>query len=173
MFEKKFENCLLLGLMSCFFADIILNYNFVIGAIFFAIGHILYFSSYCFLEKYSKKEILFPFLIFTISAIFLLIFDDRFNYGTDAMKVVCVFYAMIISVMVGKSISNAIELRTKTSILLLVGSVLFFISDVALLLYVIGGANELANTVCLITYFPAQTIIAFAINCENQNPETP
>ena len=97
-----------------------------------------------------------------LSFVFLLLFDG-FDFTDSVLKTVCYIYALIISFMLGKAISNVFSIKSNYSLLIMIGSILFFISDVALLFYLFLNASEFANTICLITYFPAQCIIALSI----------
>lgn len=167
--DNYFSLFVLLGLTVCFLADIVLNFDFIIGAIFFAVGHIFYFSSYCTLRKFNRIDFLISIILASSSLIFL-VTSDSFDFGGQILKYACFFYAFIISFMLGKAFVNYFLLKNKTSLLLFLGSLLFFASDVALLFYVFGGASEFANTICFITYFPAQCIIALSIeSVENKH----
>ena len=67
--------------------------------------------------------------------------------------------------MVVKSISNIIVKKSLINILLVIGSVLFFVSDFMLLLNVFGNVGEFADILCLATYYPAQCFLAYSLKC--------
>ncbi len=160
--DRKFAILVLLGVFSSFLGDIILNIDFIIGALIFAVGHIFYFSSYCSISDYKIKDLFIAVLIFIPSFLFILL-CPIFNFGSGLMKLVCIIYAGIISSMLGKAISSLLQSKEKFFYIVAAGSLLFFISDIALLFYVFGNAGEAANTVCLLTYFPAQCILAYSV----------
>ena len=160
--EKQFSIIMFVGLILGMLGDIFLNIEFITGAIFFAIGHIIYFIAYCYLEKFNYIDILAGLAIFIPSMLFIS-FAPIFDFGGSVMKILCVIYALFISCMVGKSIANLIRERNLLNILLVAGSILFFFSDLMLLLYVFANLSSLANALCLITYYPAQCLLAFSL----------
>ena len=84
------------------------------------------------------------------------------QYTYDFDMLVCFVYALIISAMVGKAISNFIRERNLLNFILMVGAILFFISDLMLLLRWFMNLGEWAGTLCLATYYPAECILAYA-----------
>jgi hypothetical protein len=78
------------------------------------------------------------------------------------MKIVCVIYALIISFMVGKSISNYVKDRSLFTLIVMIGSILFFISD-TMLLFDVFGHVVLTDIICLVTYYPGQILIAHSV----------
>lgn len=64
-------------------------------------------------------------IIFIASCLFITL-APIFDFDGVLMEVVCVIYALIISLMVGKSISNIIRKKNVRNILLVIGSPLFF-----------------------------------------------
>lgn len=160
--EKRFSIIMFIGLVFGMFGDIFLNIEFIVGAIIFAIGHIMYFIAYCQLEKFNYKDLLAGLVIFIPSMLFILL-APIFDFDGSIMKILCVVYALFISCMLGKAIFNFIKERNLLNILLMVGSILFFFSDLMLLLHVFANLSSLANALCLITYYPAQCLLAFSL----------
>lgn len=160
--DLKFPIIMLFGLVFAMLGDIILNIEFVIGAALFAIGHIFYFVAYCFISKFKWVDLLFGAAIF-VPAVLFIIFVPLFDFGGTLMEIVCVVYAIIISFMVGKAISNVVASKNLTNILILVGSLLFFFSDLMLLLNVFGSLPKFVDILCLATYYPAECLLAFSI----------
>ena len=64
--------------------------------------------------------------------------------------------------MVGKAISNLLEEKNATNITIVVGSILFIISDLMLMLDKFGSIPG-TNYLCLGTYYPGQFILAFSL----------
>ena len=79
------------------------------------------------------------------------------------MQVVCCVYALIISLMVGKAIANFIKEKSKLNLIILIGSSLFFFSDFMLLFSVFSNLGLVFLALCLITYYPAEFILAYSI----------
>ena len=123
--KQKFSIILVIGLIFAMLGDIILNIHFISGAILFAVGHVFFFMSYCFLQKFSWKDLLFGAIIF-IPSVLVITLVPIFDFGGVLMEIVCVMYALIISLMVGKAISNLIRERNLLNLIIVLGSVLFF-----------------------------------------------
>ncbi len=157
--DLKFPVILTVALFVAMLGDIVINIEFMTGAIIFAVGHIFYFVAYCTLHKFSPYDLVYAFAI-AIPSMLIVLFAPGLDYGGTMMKVVCCVYALIISFMVGKSLANMLKEKSLTHIIILVGSVLFFISDLMLLLDVFGNVAG-AVILCLATYYPGQIIIAF------------
>ena len=162
--NRKFCIIMLIGLIFAMLGDIVLNLFFIGGAILFAIGHVFYFIAYCALQSFKLKDLIFGAVIFVPSALIILLVPI-FDFGGILMQIVCIVYALIISFMVGKSISNIIVKKSLINILLVIGSVLFFVSDFMLLLNVFGNVGEFADILCLATYYPAQCFLAYSLKC--------
>lgn len=163
--EKKlgrgFPVLLALGLVICRAGDIVLNVDFIPGALVFAAGHVFYFAAYCRLEKLMPRDLIPAGVIFIGAAGLLL--SPIFDFGQGPMKGICLMYAAIISCMVGKSVANFRRRPGIDTGLLMAGSALFFFSDLMLVLCWFAGAPRITDTLCLFTYFPGQAILAHAI----------
>ena len=72
-------------------------------------------------------------------------------------------YAVIIGCMLGKATANLPRHRTAFGWLILVGSVLFWFSDLMLAANMFGNGGRLAGRICCYTYWPAQNILAYAL----------
>lgn len=150
------------GLFLCAAGDVLLLHHFIFGAALFVCGHVLYVIAYCTLEKPSAKDILF---IAAVAAISLCVVTlvPAFNYGSALMEAVAVVYAVVISFMLGKALSNLICKGNGVNAAIAVGSLLFFVSDIALAFNIFGGAPAWSNPLCLVTYFPGQLLIAWSL----------
>lgn len=157
----KFPIVMLVGLVLAMLGDILLGIDFIVGAGLFAGGHVLFFISYCMLSKFTLKDLIYGVVIFVPSVLFMVL-APMFEYGGALMEVVCVVYALIISFMVGKSISLLVSQKNMLSLLILIGSVMFFLSDFMLLLVRFGGV-AVADILCLVLYYPAEFLLAFSI----------
>jgi len=158
----QFPIIMTIGLCFAMLGDILLNIEFIVGALLFAVGHIWYFVAHNFIQKFKLSDLIYGFAIF-IPAIILILFVPIFDFGGLLMQIIVIAYALIISLMVGKSIANLVAQPTAQNILLTVGSILFFFSDLMLLLNVFGNLSPVFDVLCLATYYPAECILATAI----------
>lgn len=163
--NKKFTIFMMIGLVLAMIGDIV-NYNtsvlyFISGTALFAAAHVFYIIAYYFMQRFRLSDILIAACIFLPSVLFITL-APIFDFGGILMEIVCVVYAFILSLMVGKALSN-LSLRSAVSIIIAVGSVLFFISDLSLLLNMFGATHKIPRIICLVTYYPAQFLLAFAL----------
>lgn len=157
-----FPLLMLLGLVFSMLGDIILNIDFLIGALVFAVGHVFYFAAYSTQSKTRGKDLIPTAVIFGASAAILL-FVPVFDFGSILMQIVCVFYALVISLMVGKAISNLIKGRSLRNIILTIGSTLFYFSDFMLVFCVFSDAPRIMDYLCMYSYYPAQCLLGMSI----------
>lgn len=161
--NKRFAIMMLIGLFFAMLGDILLEIEFIIGAALFAIGHIFYFMAYNTLQKFKVRDLLISTCIF-VPSILIILFVPIFNFGGTLMQIVCIIYASIISLMVGKAISNLVEYKSILNILIVIGSCLFFISDFMLLFNVFADVHIIFEILCLATYYPAEIFLAYSIS---------
>lgn len=161
--QKSFSILMFVGLVFACAGDILLIDFFIIGAGLFAVGHIFFFVAFMCLTKFSFKDLLYGLILAGASITFILtcpIFEL-----SGSMLYVVIIYALIISLMVGKSITT-LKNNTLTNTaknLILVGAIMFFASDFMLLLCVFGGVGLWADVLCLLFYYPAQYLLSIAI----------
>lgn len=160
--NRKFPIVMALGLLVCMIGDVVLNITFIPGALLFAVGHLFYFVAYGCLMRFRKRDLLPSMVIFAASALIILAVPI-FDFGSPLMQGICLVYALVISCMVGKAVANLVRERNIVTILLALGSILFYFSDFMLLLNIFAGAPPITDTLCLFTYFPAQCLLAHAI----------
>jgi hypothetical protein len=157
--ERKFGIIILIGLVFAMLGDIVLNVFFEGGAVLFAIGHIFYMIAYCQLIPFKWTDLIASATIFIPSVLFITL-APMFDFGGLFMEMICIIYALIISIMVGKSITNLIKECNLVNLIITIGSVLFFFSDLMLLLNVFGGLPHIIDILCIATYYPAQCLLA-------------
>lgn len=160
--QKRFSIILLVGLTFAMLGDIVLNIYFIGGAALFAVGHVFYFISYCQIRQFKAKDLIYGTIIFIPSCL-LITLAPMFEFNGILMEVVCVVYALIISLMVGKAVSNFVGEKTLLNIIVLIGSCLFFFSDLMLLINVFSSAGQVFDVLCLATYYPAEFLLAYSI----------
>ena len=160
--NKKFCIFMFIGLFFAFLGDVLLEIIFIVGAGFFALGHIFFLIAYCFISKFNWKDILYSAIIF-VPSLAIILFVPIFNFESILMQVVCVVYALIISLMVGKSVANYIKTRSKFCLVVLIGSVLFFFSDFMLLFNYFAFHHIAFSALCLTSYYLAEVLLAYSI----------
>ena len=159
--NKRFAVALSAGLIFACLGDIFLGFNFVLGASLFAMGHVCYFISYCTLTPIRRTDLFISGGIFICAAAFVL-FCPLLSFDNAVMQIVCAVYALIISLMVGKAISNFIKEKNVLTVTILIGSVLFFFSDLMLVFDWFMGIGRIAGLLCMSTYYPAECLLAFS-----------
>ena len=149
------------ALTAAMLGDVLLGINFYLGTAVFALGHIFYFVSYCMLVPLNRRDLVCGIAIFA-AALSIILLVPVLDFGGGLMQGVCGGYAFIISFMVGKAVSNLLGQRNVLYGILAAGSVLFFLSDLMLVLDRFGSLPY-TGTLCLSTYYPAQFLLAFSI----------
>lgn len=86
-----------------------------------------------------------------------------FDFGSALMEGICIGYAFVISCMVGKTFANLLRERNTVTVLLVIGSCLFYFSDLMLVLCAFGGGPKITDTLCIYTYIPAQCLLAHSV----------
>lgn len=160
--QKRFSIFMILGLFFAMLGDIMLEIEFIVGAALFAIGHIFYFISYSSLHKFKLID-LFISACFLVPATIIILLVPIFDFGGTLMQIVCLVYALIISLMVGKSISNLVKEKSLLNLLIVIGSCLFFFSDFMLLFNVFADVHIIFGILCLATYYPAEIFLAYSL----------
>lgn len=170
LLEKK--NKVFPILMTCAFgigaiADVVLFYQFMVGGVLFAIGHILFIIAFSFLYRYTWKDILCGLAIF-IPLILVIFFTPVFSEDLMSKPLniaIAVGYGLLVSLVVGKAIGNTIVKANKLNLFILVGSILFLIGDILLLIYKFQSeslASKFTLNSC-IAYYPAQIALAMSM----------
>ena len=98
-----------------------------------------------------------------ISPNWLILLTPLFDFGSALMEGICIGYAFVISCMVGKTFANLLRERNTVTVLLVIGSCLFYFSDLMLVLCAFGGGPKITDTLCIYTYIPAQCLLAHSV----------
>ena len=159
--DLKFPKWMVIALVCAMLADIALNLNFYLGVVIFAVAHIFYFVSYSNLSRINRRDLICGLAIF-IFALLVINFTPFLDFGSSFMKNICSVYALIISLMVGKAVSNLLNEKNATNKMIVVGSILFFVSDMMLMFNKFGSVPG-TSYLCLGTYYPAQFILAYSM----------
>lgn len=159
--KSGFVTLMPLGSLLCMLGDIIIGVDFLVGAIIFAVGHICFFGAYTKLFEINKRDMLISSVVFIASAVFLLT-CPIIIFPSQMMKYIAVVYALIISLMAGKALSNLIESRNALTLIIAIGSVMFFFSDMMLVFECFVGLTW-AGKLCMALYCPAECLLAFSV----------
>ena len=151
---------LLAGLSFACVGDIVLISNFVLGAIFFGVGHIFFVIFFYSLNGFNYKDILISLGIFIV-CLLLIFLLPVFDFGNFLLVVI--FYALIISFMLGKAASNYINTKLPCNLILFIGAGLFFFSDFMLVFDRFTNLGEVFGLLCLATYYLAEFLLAMSI----------
>lgn len=161
--SNAFARLLLWGLICGLIGDVGILIDFRLGALCFAIGHILYYFSFCKLNPVSVKGIL-PVafcLILSIAVVLLALPSET----SALMRAICLIYACIISLMTGKTVSIFFLRINSQTQHLTIGGIMFFLSDLMVLLAKFSPENKIMFTnFCRCFYFPAQFMLAQAMS---------
>lgn len=160
---------LLAGLIFAMIGDILLIDFFILGAIFFAIGHLFFFAYFSSLARYKVTDFIVFLILITISLLIIFLYP---YFDFNGLKVLIIAYACIICLMFAKSISNYYSSMNKGYLISLIGTILFFFSDMMLLFYVFGGKYIIFDYLCVYTYYPGEALLALSILLNKENYES-
>ena len=158
----SFFVCMATGLLLAMLGDVLIKFDFITGAVTFAIGHIFFIAAYCFLRGIEKLDVIYSGVLFIGTFIFLE-FCPLLSFSSPAFKWVCIAYALIISSMLGKALANLTVEPSGVNILIAAGSFLFFFSDLMLVLDWFVRKWKWTANACMGTYYPALCILAFSM----------
>ncbi len=149
------------------------------GAASFLIGHIFYVTAFVQTSAAIKPDYKFfaiPEIIgfIVVYAVFALMLEPvfKFEFASKFMKIGLYVYSIFLVIMLVKSISFAItyfkyggQNNVIATVILVLGGILFFISDFTLGLRLIGGkkGDKFVKTLSLYTYFLAQLFLSASI----------
>ncbi len=156
--NKKFMIFMFIGQIFACIGDILLIDFFIIGACFFAISHIFFFVSYFFLQKFKWQDLIYIVTTIIFSIAFILI--SKVDLGSLAILVF--IYAIVISTMLGKSLTLFKGSKIIASVIF-IGSLMFYLSDLFLMLNIFGNVSFNADAFCLIFYYPAEFVLASSV----------
>lgn len=143
-------------------ADVLLGIEFMVGVVFFALGHVIYMAVFFSLEKPQKKDILFILPIAAIT-LFAVTSTPYIQVEDPFMEKMLLAYAVIISCMTGKALSNLHAQQSTSRRIIALAAVLFLFSDLMLAVDMFGEASRLTWILCSYTYWPAQNLLAHSI----------
>ena len=169
---RRFYACMTAGLFLAFLGDVLIGYDFIVGAATFALGHVSFVIAYCFLQSFGKRDVMLSGILFLGCLIFLL-FCPLLRFDVPVFRVVCIAYALIISTMLGKALGNFSRERTLVNGTIAAASALFFFSDLMLVFDWFIGLWSWTDHACMGTYYPALCFLALSMHLKiNENNRT-
>ena len=153
---------ILFGVFFSFLGDLTINLMFEAGAAIFALGHIFFVISYFLYERLHRIDLIIFLVLSTFSICFVLFFPPIY-FENEIYKYICLIYSVIISLMVSKSIGNCIVRGNDYCYIISLSSILFFISDLMLLLAWFSSITGWTNHACMALYYPAMCLFSFSI----------
>ncbi len=159
---KSFYIGMSAGLVLAFLGDYLIGYDFIIGAATFALGHVCFVVSYCFIQKMQKLDYIISGVLF-LGCLAFLLFCPLLTFEVAIFRIVCIVYALIISTMLGKAIGNFVRERNLVNGTIAVASALFFFSDLMLVFDWFIGLWSWTDHACMGTYYPALCFLALSM----------
>lgn len=169
--DKRFLFGMTCGLVLATLGDILIGYDFIIGAATFALGHVCFVVAYCFLQKPKVLDYVLSGTLFIGAAAFLM-FSPLLSFEVEIFRLVCIVYALIISAMLGKALGNFIRERNALTAVIALASGLFFFSDLMLVFDWFIGLWNWTDHACMGTYYPALCLLAFSILIQQKSKKT-
>ncbi|MBQ9162964.1 MAG: lysoplasmalogenase [Clostridia bacterium] len=160
--EKRFYIGMALGLFLAFLGDVLIRYDFIVGAATFALGHVCLVIAYCFIQKIKPLDLIISGVLFVGAAAFLML-CPLLTFDDPVFRVVCIIYALIISLMLGKAAGNLINSKNTVTGIIAAASSLFFFSDLMLVFDWFIGLWNWTDHACMGTYYPALCLLAFSM----------
>jgi uncharacterized membrane protein YhhN len=169
---KKINKHFVLGLFFSFLGDVLLlgtgEIYFIFGLLFFLIAHVFYIIMVLKMFQNTKPK---EFIIAGIP--FLLLFLVLMNVlyaGLGSMKIPVIVYAMTISFFGIVSLILYLQTKSKTSLLLVIGVLIFINSDTILALNLFYKKQSFYPLLIMITYVLAQYLICrFVLKLNQQS----
>lgn len=151
-----------LGLALGMAADVLLGPAFIFGLLFFAAGHVLYLAGFFSLEKFRRQDLCYILPIAAVS-LYAVVGTPFIRVDDPVLLPLLLGYAVIIACMLGKAISNWRVHGTPSRLLIMVGSILFWFSDLMLAVDMFGVPSRMTWILCSYSYWPAQALLAYAM----------
>lgn len=159
---SKFYYIMAAGVVFAMLGDVFIFHNFFLGAGAFALGHICFLIAYIFLQKITRTDLIVSGCFFILTLLYLL-FCPVLSFDDPMLLPVCIIYAGIISTMTGKAFGLFLSKKTLFSGIVFLGSFIFFISDIMLVLDLFAGLWAWPYHACMALYYPSVCLLAFSM----------
>ena len=150
------------GLFLGMLADVLLAVFFELGVLFFALGHVMYLTAFYTVEKPRKMDFIITIPVAALS-VFVITGAPFITIEDALIKKFLIGYAVVISFMLGKALSNFMAEKTVSRLVIAVSSLLFLFSDLMLAIDMFGTPSRLVWILCSYSYWPAQSLIAHSL----------
>lgn len=160
--DMRYPRLIVLGLFFGACADVLLGVRFYLGVASFALGHICYLLGFYSLEKPGWRDWKFILPIGVLS-LYLVAGTPFIRVEDPVMKPLLLGYAGIIAAMLGKAAANLTAEKSVSRRLTLLGSAMFWVSDLVLAVDMFGESSRLTWIFCSYVYWPAQCVQAYAL----------
>ena len=160
--KRGFSLLMVLGLFCGMCADVLLGVEFYAGVAVFALGHVMYLAAFYALERFRVRDLWFMAPLAAVS-MFVVVGTPWIRVYDPMMKKLLLGYALVISAMLGKALSNLRVRPCRYRWVLAVGSLLFWFSDLMLAVDMFGQPSRLVWILCSYSYWPAQNLLAHAL----------
>lgn len=171
--DIKYSLFLFCALISGFLGDFFLSWRnekyFLLGVLFFGIGHIIYILTFILIGSGAlKKKFFIPVIITAFLAVILILVIKLAKIKLKKEQKPLLLYGLILFFSFASGASRGLFALASDAIpfglCLLAGSTLFIISDVFLAVGMLGiRLPKIFNHAVSYTYFPAQTLLALSI----------
>lgn len=150
-----------IALEFSFFGDVLLLFNgelfFILGLISFLLAHILFIKIV--IDRIQKAKLS---IVLAASIPFLLIFGLLMTTLKDSLNqllIPVIIYGLVISIFGTVALIDFLKTKSKLSLLMLIGAVVFIISDATLAINKFYSPAHLFEILVMVTYVLAQYFI--------------
>lgn len=160
--NKKFHISMAVGVIFAFLGDVLIEYGLIVGAAMFAIGHICFVISYCFIQKMQKLDYIVSGALFLVGVLFFS-FCPGFSFDSEIIRAVALVYTLILSTMLGKAVGNLVRDKSLVNKTIALASALFFFSDTMLSLHYFTELFSWSYNACMGTYYPSLCLLVLSM----------
>lgn len=160
---------LFFGLLGDFWLDYKKSKYFLLGVLFFSIGHLIYLYTFVFVLKPSllpyTKQIILGFLALCVAAV-IEVFVDKIRFPKGRRIMIAYSFLLMFSFIfaVSRGVVSIINGNTAFGACLVAAGGLFLLSDTFLAVSLYGKPKLKCNDILVAyTYFPAQALFGLSI----------
>lgn len=160
---------LFFGFLGDFWLDFKKSRYFMLGVLFFSIGHLIYLYTFIFALKPSlvpyTKQIILGFLALCVAAV-IEVFADKIRFPKGRRIMIAYSFLLMFSFIfaVSRGVVSIINGNTEFGICLVAAGGLFLLSDTFLAVSLYGKPKLKCNDLLVAyTYFPAQALFGLSI----------
>ena len=162
---SQFLLCIVMGLALSVVADVYMNLkqpdSFMSGMIYFSFAHLLYISGLSFISSFHWMQLVVGIVLLgSLTFIYIKMF---FNKLDEIMKISIPLYMILVTLTLLIALGVLIVTPTPASIMLFIGTVLFWLSDLVIAISTFYKPFKYAGALTWALYGPAQLLIALSI----------